>query len=47
MMYPMSYRKVHELLYVLLPVLVLVVHHGVKHVPEVLESIFSRLILNN
>ena len=44
MMYHMAKRKFHELLDVLLLVLFLNVHHGVQHVPEVLESVFNRFL---
>ena len=46
MMYQMAKRKV-ELLDILLLVLGLNVHHGVQHVPEVLESVFNRFLFKN
>ena len=41
MLYLMVKRKVLELLYVLVLVLVLDVEHGVQHVPEILKSFQS------
>ena len=46
MMYQMAKRKV-ELHDILLLVLGLNVHHGVQHVPEVLESVFNRFLFKN
>ena len=46
-MYLIVKRKVHELLDVLLLVPVFDVHHGVQHVPEVLESVFNLFLLKN
>ena len=40
----MAKRKVHD---VLLLLLILDVHHGVQHVPGVLESVFNRFLLKN
>jgi len=47
MLYHMAKSQVHELLYLLLLVLLLDIHQGVQHVPEVGKNVFNRFLFKN
>jgi hypothetical protein len=47
MLYHMAKSMVHELLNILLLVLLLDIHQGVLHVPEVGKHVFNRFLFKN